>query len=78
MSNQAKVSRCHARSLPSRRLTIQRRKIAETLQNDFTEILQYCMWWLRNVTELLLQNSNNVKMSAFCYIATKHSSNIAI
>ena len=41
---------------------IQHRKIAETLQNDFTETLQYCM-----VVAELLQNSNNVKMSTFCY-----------
>jgi len=54
--------------------SIQRRKIAETLQNNFIETLQYCMV----VAESLLQDSNNVRMSAFCYITTKYSSNIAM
>jgi len=51
----------------------------ERLQNIAVTSLKHCniAWWLRNVAESLLQDSNNVKMSAFCNIATKHS-NIAM
>jgi len=49
-------------------LSIQHRKIVETLQNNFTETLQY---YIHGGCETLLNHYckiHNIKISAFCYI----------